>query len=185
MVKRTASVPKAGTPSGNSLRVALAIFSAARGSIRPVVRLATRLSRSIPSIRSIGSSVLPFDLDIFWPCESRTRPCTYTVSNGTLPVKWAVIMTMRATQKKMMSKPVTSTDDGRNIFMSGVSSGQPMVEKGTRADENQVSSTSSSRRSAPVTPCAAALAFASSSSRATMMLPSSANQAGMRWPHHS
>jgi hypothetical protein len=102
----------------------------------------------MPSIRSIGSSVLPLDLDIFWPCESRTRPCTYTVSNGTLPVKCVVIMTIRATQKKMMSKPVTSTDEGRKALRSGVSSGQPRVENGTSADENQVSSTSASRRSA-------------------------------------
>ena len=30
--------------------------------------LATSASRSMPSIRSIGSSTLPLDLDIFWPC---------------------------------------------------------------------------------------------------------------------
>ncbi|MNN67220.1 hypothetical protein D3C81_1828440 [compost metagenome] len=59
-------------------------------------------------------------------------------------------MTMRATQKKIISKPVTSTDDGRKVLKSGVSSGQPSVEKGTSADENQVSSTSSSRVSGPL-----------------------------------
>ncbi len=32
----------------------------------------TSVSRSTPSIRSIGSSVLPFDFDIFWPSSSRT-----------------------------------------------------------------------------------------------------------------
>ncbi len=53
-------------------------------------------------------------------------------------------MIMRATQKKMMSKPVTSTDDGRNVRNSRVSSGQPSVEWHQSADENQVSSTSSS-----------------------------------------
>ena len=58
-------------------------------------------------------------------------------------------MIIRATQKKMMSKPVTSTLDGRNAC-SFVSFGQPSVEKGTSADENQVSSTSSSRVSPPV-----------------------------------
>src|SRR4051794_6683047 len=94
-------------------------------------------------------------------------------------------MTMRATQKKMMSKPVTSTDDGRNIFASSVCSGQPIVENGTSADENQVSSTSSSRRNAPVDPAAAAFAFASSSVRATKYWPASSYHAGMRWPHHS
>lgn len=49
----------------------------------------------------------------------------------------------------MMSKPVTSTDDGRKCFISGVSFGQPSDENGTSADENHVSSTSSSRLSAP------------------------------------
>lgn len=72
------------------------------------------------------------------------------MSKGTLPVKCTVIITMRATQKKMMSKPVTSTEDGMNNFRSGVSSGQPKVEKGTSAEENQVSSTSSSRFNVPV-----------------------------------
>ena len=53
-------------------------------------------------------------------------------------------MIIRATQKKMMSKPVTSTDDGRNVRSSRVSSGQPSVEWHQSADENHVSSTSSS-----------------------------------------
>ncbi len=53
-------------------------------------------------------------------------------------------MTIRATQKKMMSKPVISTDDGRKRRSSGVSCGQPSVEWHHSADENQVSSTSSS-----------------------------------------
>jgi hypothetical protein len=55
-----------------------------------------------------------------------------------------VIMIIRATQKKMMSKPVTSTSVGWKVFSSGVFSGQPRVEKVHSAEENQVSSTSSS-----------------------------------------
>src|ERR1700757_4584993 len=94
-------------------------------------------------------------------------------------------MTMRATQKKMMSKPVTSTDDGRKAFISAVSCGQPSVENGTSADENQVSSTSESRRSRPVLPAACCLARASSSDAATKMLPCSSYHAGIWWPHHS
>ena len=39
---------------------------------------------------------------------------------GTLPVKCRVIMIIRATQKKMMSKPVTSTEEGRNVSRSRV-----------------------------------------------------------------
>src|SRR5260363_101863 len=54
----------------------LAIASLCFGLNKPWVRFSTRASRAIPSIKSIGSSVLPFDLDIFWPCASRTSPCT-------------------------------------------------------------------------------------------------------------
>ena len=154
-VKRSASVPKAGMPSGNSLRVRFSIFSASFGFIRPVVRFFTSSSRPMPSIRSIGSSTLPLDLDIFWPSASRIRPCTYTSLNGILPVMCLVIITMRATQKKMMSKPVTSTEDGRYCFTkafcasNGLPSSQSSVENGHSAEENQVSSTSSSRSSCP------------------------------------
>ena len=100
----------------------------------------------MPSMRSRGSSVLPFDFDIFSPSASRTMALMYTWRNGTLPVKCVVIITMRATQKKMMSKPVTSTEEGRNTSWSFVLSGQPSEENGTSAEENQVSSTSGSRR---------------------------------------
>ena len=65
-----------------------------------------------------------------------------------------VIITMRATQKKMMSKPVTNTDEGRYCFTKvlrvRLASAQPSVENGHSAEENQVSSTSSSRFSWPV-----------------------------------
>jgi hypothetical protein len=54
-------------------------------------------------------------------------------------------MIIRATQKKMMSKPVTSTDDGRNVASSRVLSGQPSVEWHHSAELNHVSRTSSSR----------------------------------------
>ena len=64
-------------------------------------------------------------------------------------MKCTVIMIIRATQKKMMSKPVTSTVDGRNRSCSTVLPGQPSVENGTRAEEYQVSSTSGSRVSGP------------------------------------
>ena len=64
-MKRNASVPKAEIPFVNSLRVALAILSACLGFIKPAVRFATKASTSMPSIRSIGSKVLPLDLDIF------------------------------------------------------------------------------------------------------------------------
>ena len=49
---------------------------------------------------------MPLVLDIFWPCSSRTRPLMNTRRNGTSPAKRMPSMIIRATQKKMMSKPV-------------------------------------------------------------------------------
>src|SRR6476660_2351814 len=96
-------------------------------------------------------------------------------------------MIIRATQKKMMSNPVTRTDDGRNVRSSRVSAGHPSVEWHHSADENHVSSTSSSRRSVlGARPSfAVAAARAAASSRATWTLPSSSYHAGIWWPHHS
>src|SRR5216683_7864199 len=112
---------------------------------RPTVDFSISSGSVIPSMMSSGSSVLPFDLDILSPSASRTMALMYTWRNGTLPVKCMVIMIIRATQKKMMSKPVMSTDEGRKRSRSSVFSGQPSEENGTSAEENHVSSTSSSR----------------------------------------
>ncbi|MNZ76047.1 hypothetical protein D3C78_945420 [compost metagenome] len=74
-------------------------------------------------------------------------------------------MIIRATQKKMMSKPVTSTSVGWKVFRNSVCCGQPRVEKVHRPELNQVSSTSSSwRRTASPRLC---LARTSASSRPT------------------
>src|ERR1700693_5134736 len=92
-------------------------------------------------------------------------------------------MIMRTTQKKMISKPVTSTELGRNTSSSRVFSGQPSVEWHHRPDENQVSSAWGSGLSV-----AAGLPHfrdASSTLRATTMLPCSSYQTGIRCPHHS
>ncbi|MNE69630.1 hypothetical protein D3C80_1653650 [compost metagenome] len=126
----------------------------------------------MPSTMSSGSRTLPLDLDIFWPWPSRTRPCTYTVLNGTCGVpssfliRCMVSMIMRATQKKMMSKPVTSTSVEWNFLRNSVCSGQPRVEKVHRPELNQVSSTSSSWRRATSAP-RLCLARTSASSRPT------------------
>ena len=71
-----------------------------------------RASAPYSSIMASGSMTLPFDLDIFWPRSSRTRPWMHTVRNGTSPMKCRPIIIIRATQKKMMSNPVTSTSVG-------------------------------------------------------------------------
>ena len=97
-------------------------------------------------------------------------------------------MIIRATQKKMMSKPVTSALEGRNSSnprsAMAASSGQPRVLNGHSAEENQVSSTSLSWRSG-TSAASPERARASASSRPTWMLPASSYQAGIRWPHQS
>ncbi len=55
---------------------------------------------------------LPLDLDIFCPRSSRTRPLMTTRLNGTWSWNSSPIIIIRATQKKMMSKPVTRVSVG-------------------------------------------------------------------------
>ncbi len=76
--------------------------------MRPLVRLATSESTSMPVTMSSGSMTLPLDFDILSPCSSSMSPVMYTSRKGTSPVNLSPIIIMRATQKKMMSKPVTS-----------------------------------------------------------------------------
>ena len=52
-----------------------------------LVVLATSVSTSTPSMRSMGSRTLPFDFDILLPSSSRTIALMYTSRNGTWPVK--------------------------------------------------------------------------------------------------
>jgi hypothetical protein len=83
---------------------------------RPCAAKAASVKRkaSVPYLLMMasGSTTLPFDLDIFWPSASRMRAWMYTWRNGSSFMKCRPSMAMRATQKKMMSKPVTSTDVG-------------------------------------------------------------------------
>ncbi|MNJ55337.1 hypothetical protein D3C77_508220 [compost metagenome] len=53
-----------------------------------------------------------------------------------------VSMIIRATQKKMISKPVTSTSVEWKVLRNSVCCGQPRVEKVHRPELNQVSRTS-------------------------------------------
>ena len=50
---------------------------------------------------------MPRVLDILRPCLSRTIPVKYTLRKGTLAINSLPAMTILATQKKMMSGPVT------------------------------------------------------------------------------
>ena len=58
--------------------------------------------------RYSGSTPLPRDLDIFRPCSSRTRPWISTVLKGVSPIFSMPEKIILATQKKMISYPVTS-----------------------------------------------------------------------------
>ena len=66
------------------------------------------------------------------------------MSKGRCPTVAYCIIIIRATQKKMMSKPVIRTEVGKYFFNSSVCSGQPKVPIGQSPEENQVSSTSGS-----------------------------------------
>ena len=65
-----------------------------RGAVHDVERIDARCPSSSTSSR---------------PFSSTTIEVRYTVRNGTFPMKWMPIIIMRATQKKMMSGPVTRT----------------------------------------------------------------------------
>ena len=71
-----------------------------------------RASAPNSSTSSSGSMTLPLDFDILAPSASRIRALMKTRSNGTFPVKCRPIIIIRATQKKMMSKPVTRVSVG-------------------------------------------------------------------------
>ena len=72
------------------------------------------------AIKSSGSGELPNDFDIFRPCLSRISPVKKTSRNGMLSSMRSDLlglnskpaMIMRATQKKIMSGPVTNAEVG-------------------------------------------------------------------------
>ena len=76
------------------------------------MRLKRRASAPYLSAISRGSMPLPRDLDIFRPLSSRTRPWMSTFSKGYFPICSQPEKIIRATQKKMMSYPVTRTEVG-------------------------------------------------------------------------
>ena len=143
-VKRKASVPQGGIPSGNFADCKFkARFFSFSGKFE-FANLSSKVYSVHPSVTSRGSITFPFDLDIFYPSSSRTIGWRKTVWNGSLSVKLRDIITIRATQKNRISPPVSSKSPGKKAFISFVSSGQPIVEIGKNPEENQVSSTSSS-----------------------------------------
>mmetsp|Transcript_16626 Transcript_16626/g.55880 ORF Transcript_16626/g.55880 Transcript_16626/m.55880 type:complete len:268 (+) Transcript_16626:969-1772(+) len=192
-------------PPGNSRFCASLALATSLASRLPASSFAWSSSRRMPPITSRGSITLPSDLDILRPCLSRTMAWRYTSVKGSLSVMAREHMTMRATQKKRMSWPVSRRVVGCHpAFMSRASSsGHPRHEKGKRPEENHVSSTSSSRArraapessSAPRPRASRASRSASASQRATMGSPSDTSSpsaplrttyhAGMRWPHQS
>ncbi len=115
---------------------------------------------------SRGSTPLPSDLLIFRPSPSWIMAWMKTSRNGSRPgsnsplslcpfvpsslPKYRLNITMRDTHNVMISRAVQRTEVGLKASSSPIDSGnfagsgQPMVESGQRAEENQVSSTSGS-----------------------------------------
>ena len=56
--------------------------------------------------------IFPFDLDIFCPSESLTRPWIKTFLNGGSFRNFSEIIIILATQKNIMSNPVTNIEEG-------------------------------------------------------------------------
>ncbi len=77
-----------------------------------MARVKRRASAPYSRMMSSGSTTLFLVLLIFWPFSSRIRPLISTSRKGTALPKWMPIMIMRATQKKMMSKPVAMIEVG-------------------------------------------------------------------------
>src|SRR5699024_2241945 len=113
--------------------------------VEPVARKYLSASAPYLSMTSIGSTPLPNDFDILRFCSSRTSPCSKTSSKGFSPVCSSEEKIILATQKKMISYPLTRTFVGKNFFTSAVFAAQPFVENGHPAVENHVSRTSASR----------------------------------------
>jgi hypothetical protein len=113
-----------GMPSGNCLRVpSRSSAPAAAASGRWCAWPPGSRVDAVDEVERVET--LPLDFDIFWPFSSRTRPCDVHLLNGITSagfMNFRVIMIMRATQKKMMSKPVTSTSVGWKVFSASVCS---------------------------------------------------------------
>lgn len=110
--KRSASVPHCGIPFGKSFFWPAVAFAISFASRLPSASLAWRASSDRPWITSSGSITFPSDLDILRPCASRIIAWQSTSLNGIWPVSLSPSMTIRATQKKRMSQPVSRIEDG-------------------------------------------------------------------------
>src|ERR1043165_1694623 len=88
-------------------------FSFQRISVVPTCAKVRRVA-STPylSKTSTGSTPFIFVFDILWPWLSRIVPVIKTSSKGSRPINFAPIITIRETQRKMMSRAVTRTLDG-------------------------------------------------------------------------
>mmetsp|Transcript_6419 Transcript_6419/g.15541 ORF Transcript_6419/g.15541 Transcript_6419/m.15541 type:complete len:203 (+) Transcript_6419:749-1357(+) len=181
---RRASVPHCGIPSGKSRFWPSLAFEISLSSRFPDSSRFWSASRVMPSMTSRGSMTFPRDLDILRPWASRTMACRNTCENGTSPHSSMPIMTIRATQKKRMSEPVSRSVLGKNALKSAwLLSGHPTVENGNSPEENHVSSTSSSWMMRRVAACSGnfslAMAIASSMVFATIQR-SNVSLLGMR-----
>ena len=111
-VKRSASVPKAGMPLGNSLRVRFRLRR-----LFGIHQAAVRFSHqgfdvdAVDQVDRIEHIALRFRHLVAFGIANQAGHENFR--KGIRPVRCLVIITIRATQKKMMSKPVTSTEEGR------------------------------------------------------------------------
>jgi hypothetical protein len=104
-----ASVPHCGMPFGKSFFWPALALVISLSSKLPSCNFSCNYSKGRPWITSKGSITLPRDLDILRPWASRIIAWHKTSLNGTFPVNRTPSITIRATQKKRISHPVSST----------------------------------------------------------------------------
>ena len=146
-MKRSASVPKAGMPSGKSLRVCLAMLSACFGFIRPVGALGDQLFQgdAVDQVDRVEHVALGLAHLLAFGCRAPGRDVD-------VPERHLAGEVLRHHHhaRDPEEDDVEAGDQhawrAGKVASSGVLSGQPSVENGHSAEENQVSSTSSSWR---------------------------------------
>src|SRR5215207_2742423 len=130
---------------------------------------------------SSGSIPVPRLFDIRRPSGALIVEWMLIEWNGISPINSIPAITILASQRKMIPRSVELTSFGYQVSSSGVRSGQPSVANGQSADENQVSSTSSS--------CARSfephVSHTSGADSDAVVWPSGQYQTGMRCPHQS
>ena len=101
---------------------------------------------------SVGTTVLPFDFDIFLRSGSVTNPEIAARFHGSTPFSRCARTTRENTQVRMMSWASGAKSMGKVLANRSASRSQPVTIWGVSEDVAQVSMTSGSPMNPPATP---------------------------------